>query len=142
MTEASTIISSLGCGAAHRATTGASNPFVRPTAAWQGRPGRRADGPTPRSAAPGGSPAGRPGGAEAIAIDFQSRASAGRDSPYPVIARCLAWGRMPTAAQIELVAERIWRDWSGPDRPSWSDLDPGGAECLRMRRAARSALGL
>jgi hypothetical protein len=60
---------------------------------------------------------------------------------HPAIGQCLGTGRRPTAAEVESLAERIWRDCSGPDGSAWAELDPGCRERVRFRRAARTALG-
>jgi hypothetical protein len=54
---------------------------------------------------------------------------------------CLLDGVAPDAEQIEAVAVRIWADCSGPKRKLWRSLAEGSRERLRMRRAARIALG-
>jgi hypothetical protein len=61
---------------------------------------------------------------------------------YPVLGECVARGRKPTAADVEALAERIWRDASGAGGMRWIELDPAGTDRWRMRRAARSALGI
>ena len=59
---------------------------------------------------------------------------------YPVIRSCVGDGREPSAAEVETVAERMWREMAGEGNPKWEGIGLADHRRRRLLAAARIAL--
>jgi hypothetical protein len=67
----------------------------------------------------------------------------GGDVFHALFRDCLARGRSPTQAEIELIARKIWQDgFANEARIGWQDLPPGSEAYDHSIRAAQMAFGV